>query len=693
MQPDNPLHILQESVSKLQGIGPQLEKLFERLCGAKLIDVLFHLPSGFVDRRAMPPIATAMVGEIATFVVTVDRHKAPPRGRRGIPYRITVHDDSGSMDLVFFSARGDYLSRVYPLGAKRAISGRVEMYSNKKQMTHPDYCVGVAQLEEIRKLEPTYGLTAGLTQNRMHSTILQGLKYLPEMPEWISSELLSQKQWGTWATCMKQVHTPDTALDLSPLSPARERLAYDELLSYQYALAIHRMQRRDAPGRILQGNGKLKEQALKNLPYQLTGDQERAIHDITAELATTHKMHRLLQGDVGSGKTIVAFFAMLHAIEAGTQAALMAPTEILAQQHFETLKVFGEQLGLTVLLLTGSVKGKARKETLQAIEDGSADIIIGTHALFQEAVHFKDLGFAVIDEQHRFGVQQRLMLSQKGEGCDTLLMSATPIPRTLLLAYYGDLDVSRLLEKPAGRLPITTKAMPEDRLGDLIDAMKRVLEKGDKVYWICPLIEESEESDMAAAEARFKTLQRIFGSKVALVHGQMKPEEKDAAMNQFASPAGGILVATTVVEVGVDVKDATAIIIEHAERFGLSQLHQLRGRVGRSSKASSCVLLYYPQVSPVAQERLRVMRETNDGFVIAEKDFELRGGGEVLGTRQSGAQFFRLAHMEVHQHLLPLAHKESRALLEQDPKLTTPRGQAVRLLMQLFDKDRTELSG
>lgn len=670
----------------LPGIGPRLEKLLERIAGPKVVDLLWHLPTGLIDRRSRPKIAEARDGEIATMEVTVGLH-VPPRTKR-LPYRIHVSDETGEMQLVFFNARQDYLMRILPEGAHRIISGRIELYQGAPQMTHPDHIVGPDELAEMPLLEPIYPLTAGLPLKAVRKATRGALTLPPDLPEWQDGAWMRENRWQGWRASLIAAHEPQSAADLAPDAPARARLAYDELLANQLALGLVRLRMKKRPGRPVMGDGRLRRKVEAALPFALTGAQIRALAEIDADMKASHRMLRLLQGDVGSGKTVVALLAMLNAVEAGFQAALMAPTEILTRQHFATLQPLCEVAGVRLALLTGREKGKQREDVLSATANGEVDMLIGTHALFQKDVAFQALALAVVDEQHRFGVHQRLMLAEKGgAGTDVLVMTATPIPRTLTLTAYGDMDVSKLDEKPPGRKPVDTRAIPLDRLHQVVSGLGRALSTGAQVYWVCPLVEESDEVDAAAAEDRYRHLQEMFGDRVGLVHGRMKPADKDAVMARFAAGEITILVATTVIEVGVNVPSATIMVIEHAERFGLAQLHQLRGRVGRGADKSSCLLLYQTPLGETAEARIKIMRETEDGFRIAEEDLRLRGAGELLGTRQSGLPTFRIANIEAQKELLAAAHDDARLIMERDPELETERGKALRILLYLFERD------
>jgi ATP-dependent DNA helicase RecG len=577
-----------------------------------------------------------------------------------------------------------------PLGSTRMISGRIDSFNDQLQMSHPDHIAAVENeqgAETILPVEPVYRLTAGLTLRTVRKAVEAALARTPTLPEWQDEAWLAQRRWPGWRAALDALHHPQAAEDTDITHVARQRLAYDELLADQLALALIRQRNRSQGGRMLTGDNRLRDAVLAALPFQPTGAQTQAMAEIAADMAADRRMLRLLQGDVGSGKTLVALIAMLTAVEAGCQAALMAPTEILARQHAATLKRLLAPAGIEPVLLTGRDKGRAREALLARIAEGDARIVIGTHALYQDDIVFHDLAMAVIDEQHRFGVEQRMKLSAKGRGVDILVMTATPIPRSLMLAGYGDLDVSYLREKPAGRQPVVTSLISIERLDDVVAAVTRALASGTKIYWVCPLIEESETVDLAAVEERHAMLAGLFGSRAALLHGRMKPAERDRVMGEFAQGSIDLLIATTVIEVGVDVPQATVMIIEHAERFGLAKLHQLRGRIGRGKDASSCLLLYAGPLGETATARLKIMRETEDGFRIAEEDLRLRGAGEMLGTKQSGLPEYRLADLASHADLLAVAHDEARLILHRDPELAQPRGTALRTLLYLFERD------
>ncbi|GLK71599.1 ATP-dependent DNA helicase RecG [Ancylobacter dichloromethanicus] len=673
------------SITGLPGIGPKLARPFNRLLGreegARLLDLLLHLPSSTIDRRARPTLAEIVPDTVVTVEIHVDRHVAPPRGSRA-PYRVYGHDATGDLTLAFFKAERSWMERLLPIGETRWVSGTVTLYDGMAQMVHPDRVVDAAGLAKLPPIEPLYPLVEGLAHGHVRRAVEAALAQTGELPEWQASP-----PGIGFHEALRKVHQPHDTLDASPLGPAWQRLAYDELLAGQLALALLRARTVKQAGRPSLGTGAVSEEIVAALPFSLTGSQVEALRAIRADLGSQDRMLRLLQGDVGSGKTVVALLAAATVIEAGRQAALMAPTEILARQHMKTIAPLAEKAGLAVALLTGREKGRARAELLARLASGEIDLVIGTHALFQEGVDFRDLALAIVDEQHRFGVHQRLALAAKGEAVDVLVMTATPIPRTLVLTYFGDMDSSELREKPAGRKPIDTRAIPSDRIDEIVARLGRALVEGRRAYWICPLVEESENSDLAAAEARFADLRAHFGPLVGLVHGKMKGAEKDAAMAAFAAGETRLLVATTVVEVGVDVPEASIIVIEHAERFGLAQLHQLRGRVGRGDAASTCLLLYRRPLGEVARQRLEALRSSEDGFFLAEQDLKLRGEGDVLGTRQSGFPGFKLARLDVHGDLLLRARAEALETVKNDSDLVSPRGALLRLLLHIFERD------
>jgi ATP-dependent DNA helicase RecG len=679
------------TAESLPGLGPKTAALYQRLLGTegppRVADLLFHLPSGTIDRRERPLLRDVHPGMRVTVEVVIDQHRPAPPGRRGAPHRVHAHDETGDITLVHFRGEKPWIEKLYPVGEVRYVSGVAEFYDGHLQIVHPDRVVDAQGLAKLPPVEPLYPMTEGLTGGRLRAAIAAGLSRVKPLPEWQDAAFLARSGFPSFLTALRLLHNPETPAAVDPASPAWQRLAYDELLANQLALAVVRGRMRVAPGRRSTGDGRIAARVIAALPFSLTASQARATVDIRADMAGENRMLRLLQGDVGSGKTVVALLAMVNAVEAGRQAALMAPTEILARQHLKTIAPLAQAAGLRVALLTGREKGRERALLLEALATRQLDLLVGTHAIFQDDVIFADLALAVVDEQHRFGVHQRLALARKGEAADLLIMTATPIPRTLVLSFFGDMDVSRLTEKPAGRQPIDTRLVGLDRLEEVVERVGAAIAQGKRVYWVCPLVSESEDTDLAAADARFADLAQHFGDKVALVHGQMKGAAKDAAMARFASGEAQVLVATTVIEVGVDVPEASIMVIEHAERFGLAQLHQLRGRVGRGAERSTCLLLYKGPLGETARARLQTMRDTDDGFVIAETDLKLRGEGDVLGTRQSGMPGARLVRYDLHGGLLEAARDDARLILSRDPGLTSERAQALRLLLHLFRRD------
>jgi len=670
----------------LEGVGEKTARAFEGLGVQRPKDLLYLLPHSGVDRARKASVRDVVAPCTVTVEVEVGAH-FPPR-TKGKPYRVMVRDAALEFMLIFFHARGDYLTKLLPTGQRRLISGKLELFDGIAQMVHPDHVLRPEEAGELPSFEPVYPLTAGVTQKLVAKAVAGALARAPELGEWIDGPLLVREGWPGWRAALLAAHGPQGAADLAPTHPARQRLAYDELLAHQLTLALARATLRRQKGLPTVGTGVLQAQVLASLPYAPTGAQTRALREIAQDMELPLRMNRLLQGDVGAGKTLVAFMALLIAVEAGGQGALMAPTEILARQHHEGLAPLAAAAGVRLELLTGRDKGADRAAKLRDLAEGRTGILVGTHAVFQKDVSFHDLRLAIVDEQHRFGVAQRMELGAKGVATDTLVMTATPIPRSLALASYGDMDVSVLDEKPPGRKPIRTALVSTARMDEVVAHLAQAVAEGRQAYWVCPLVEDSEVLDYASAEARFQHLRAALGDVVGMVHGQMPPADKDAAMARFVSGVTKVLVATTVIEVGVNVPNASIMVIERAESFGLAQLHQLRGRVGRGAAASTCLLMYQAPLSEGGERRLKVLRDTEDGFRIAEEDLAMRGAGDLIGTAQSGLPRFRVADLERQGALMAIAQTDARRLLADDPDLSTPRGKAARMLLWLLDQDR-----
>ena len=690
MSRPEPLFPLFASLETLDGVGPKTATAFAALTVERPKDLLFLLPHSGIDRARRNSVRDVVPPTTITVEVTVGGH-FPPRSK-GKPYRIMVRDAALEFQLVFFHARADYLTKLLPTGQKRLVSGRVEIFDGIAQMVHPDHVLRPEEAGELPLFEPVYPLVAGITQKIAQRAAASAIARAPDLGEWIDGPLKAREGWPGWLEAVQTAHAPASNADIAQTAPARQRLAYDELFAHQLTLSLARASLRRGKGVQSRGTGTLQTRVLQSLPYAPTAAQTRAISEISADLAAPLRMNRLLQGDVGSGKTLVAFQALLIVVEAGGQGVMMAPTEILARQHHESLGPLAASAGVTLVLLTGRDKGAERHAKLAALASGQTQILVGTHAVFQKDVIFHDLRLAVVDEQHRFGVAQRMELGAKGDAADVLVMTATPIPRSLALATHGDMDVSVLDEKPSGRLPIKTALISTARIDEVVAHLRGAVAEGRQCYWVCPLVEDSEVLDYASAEARFQHLRAALGEGIAgLVHGQMPPAEKDAAMARFVAGETKVLVATTVIEVGVNVPNATIMVIERAETFGLSQLHQLRGRVGRGAAQSTCLMLYQAPLAEAGSRRLSVLRDTEDGFRIAEEDLAMRGAGDLIGTAQSGLPRFRVADLERQGALMAIAQTDARKLLVDDPDLTSPRGRAARMLLWLLDQDRAIL--
>ena len=687
MSRPEPLFPLFADLETLDGVGAKAAKALVGLGVERPKDLLFLLPHSVVNRTRVGSARDVVPPATLTVEVTVGSH-FPPRSK-GKPYRVMVRDPQIEFQLVFFHARGDYLKDLLPTGQRRLISGKLEIFDGVAQMVHPDHVLRVEEAGALPAHEPVYPLTAGVTQKVLMKAVASALARAPDLAEWIDGPLKAREGWPDWKAAVAAAHAPASAADLAPTSPARARLAYDELFAHQLTLSLARAAVRRGKGQSSRGTGAIQARVLASLPYAPTSAQTRAVAEIAADMAAPLRMNRLLQGDVGSGKTLVAFLALLIAVEAGGQGVMMAPTEILARQHYDGLEPLAAAAGVRLALLTGRDKGGERAAKLAALAAGEIAVLVGTHAVFQKDVVFHDLRLAVVDEQHRFGVAQRMELGAKGVAADVLVMTATPIPRSLALATYGDMDVSVLDEKPPGRKPVRTALVDAARIDEVVAHLARAVAEGRQAYWVCPLVEDSEVLDYASAEARFQHLRAALGEGVVgLVHGQMPPAEKDAAMAAFVAGQTRVLVATTVIEVGVNVPNASIMVVERAEIFGLAQLHQLRGRVGRGAAESTCLLMYQAPLSDGGARRLTVLRETEDGFRIAEEDLAMRGAGDLIGTAQSGLPQFRVADLERQAALMAVAQTDARRLLAEDPGLQSPRGQAARMLLWLLDQDK-----
>ncbi|MEM6761418.1 MAG: ATP-dependent DNA helicase RecG [Pseudomonadota bacterium] len=687
---------LTRPVNRLPGVGPARAERLAHLLGresaaeTRVFDLLSHLPTGLIDRRALTAVADAPERAVMTTTVKITRHEAPRR--RGGPARIYGEDHTGTLVILYFRGTEAWRLGAFPLGAWVRVSGQVELWEGRPQMVHPDRTVVVdgpeAPLGEDFGLEPIYPLTQGLTSGILAGLIESAGETVPPLTEWLDGPFRERERFPAFQSALREVHAPETPADLSPQTPVRRRLAYDELLASQLALAVVRDRDRTKKGRAREWDPGAIDALEAALPFALTPSQRLAIAEMAGDLKSPHRMIRLIQGDVGAGKTMVAVFGAAMVAGDGGQTAIMAPTDIVARQHFETISALLEPQGLPVRLLTGRMSDAERAPVLDGLADGTVSVVVGTHALFQASVSFGDLALVVVDEQHRFGVHQRMALSEKGPTSDLLVMTATPIPRTLVLAQFGDMDVSRLTDKPAGRQPVETRAISLSQIEAVVERLGAAIARGEKAYWVCPLVEENAALDLEAATSRHRLLTERLGPVVGLVHGKTPTQERNRIMGAFRDGTLSVLTATTVVEVGVDVPDATIMVIEHAERFGLSQLHQLRGRVGRGSKPSHCLLLYKPPLGAVAKERLATMRATNDGFKIAEDDLRLRGEGELLGTRQSGTPTFRFADLAHHSDLLAAAADDARLIVTTDRHLKGPRGPALRTLLTLYERRR-----
>ena len=693
-RPDN-IFSLFASLNNLNGVGEKKLKLLEKKIGPYLINLLFYLPLGSIDRFKNTSLKTIQHNEIITCELEVLEVNIPPynyRKKVNVSKIITFglnNESNVRLDIIYFGQNTQYLKNIYQVGKKIIVSGKFESFNGLGQIVHPDYVFPIKDKYKIPKIENIYSLFEGVNQKFISKILKESLKKIPEIPEWLSQRTLKDYQFVDWKTSINKLHSPDDISNNQLDSIFRKRLALDELIANQLSMLMLKNKISKVKIKSSEINSKLVMDFYKIIPFQLTQNQEKVINEIKEDIITNSTMVRMLQGDVGSGKTIVALISMLHAISDGSQAVLLVPTEILAIQHYNSIKNLTKTMNLEINLLLGESRQvgskKNRLETIEKIKSGVSQIIIGTHALFSKKIEYRNLSLAVIDEQHRFGVKQRLEITEKGQNVDVLVMTATPIPRSLALTAYGDMNISSIKEKPIGRIPIKTYVMPHSKLEDVLLSIRRAISKGDLVYWVCPLIEESEGLDLVAVNERYEFLKNYFGNlQISLVHGKQNQDEREKSIEEFKIGKSKILVATTVIEVGVDIPDATIMVIECAERFGLAQIHQLRGRVGRSSKQSSCILLYKSQLTPVAHSRLKILKETDDGFEIAENDLILRGPGEILGSKQSGNIDFKFVDLHIHGDLISLARKEAEYLLETDTEF-----KKINVLLSIFENNES----
>ena len=673
------------SISTITGVGPKLENLFKRLVGNKLIDLLWHTPYNLISYNKYEDLDKAEINTLVTIKITINNHN-PSKFKRQ-PYKVNCTCNGTPIDIIYFNARHPVIKSILPLGEDRYVSGKLDYYKNSFQITHPSNIFKIEDIKGVKDNEPIYSLTAGLNQKIFYKNIQKILPKLPNLDEWIDKDIINKYSFLPWKESLIAIHNPKSNDDLLNSNINRRRLAFDELLSHQLAISIVRNHNKKFKGIKFNSSNYLLNEFINKLPFKLTTSQQKVWQEISKDLESSTQMLRLLQGDVGSGKTIIAILASLKAIESGYQSSILVPTSILAQQHFETATKLLKNFSINIITLTGKDKGSQKIKKLQEIENGKANLIIGTHALIQENVNFNSIGLVIIDEQHRFGVYQRMTFTHKGKKPSIIVMSATPIPRTLTLAAYGDMDESKITEKPIGRLPIITTSLTLSKTEILIQRLKKKLKNNEKTYWVCPLIQESEESDLKAANERYKSLIKEFNDKVLLIHGQLKEKEKETIMEKFKNEDYKILVSTTIIEVGIDIPEANIIIIEHAERFGLAQLHQLRGRVGRNNIQSNCILLHKDQIGNNAKKRITKMKETNDGFEIASEDLKIRGSGEILGVKQSGMPSFKIADLSYDDDLLEDTRNYVRKIIEINPKLKNKEGENLRNLLYLHEKD------
>ena len=678
------------SLENLKGIGSKTVLNLKKIGIYKPLDFLYSFPTNLKTRVFANTVSDLNVNKVVIIKIKIIKHNF--KYFKG-PLNIEVTDGLKKINLIFFNAKNDWIKKNFPIEQERIISGKLEKYKNQFQIIHPDYIEKIFDIDKIPVIEPIYSLTKGISQKVFLNSVNQILQLISEEIsncEWINKKRLKEMNWTDFKNSLKKIHNPKTNEDISLNSNYRLRLAYDELLSHQLSLVIARSFSKKNTKKRKKIGYKFSTLMKKRLPFSLTNSQEKCIAEIQSDLSRDERMYRLIQGDVGSGKTLVAFFSMLFVAENSGQAVLMVPTDILAKQHYNNFQEYTKDIEVNSVLLTGKMKTNEKKQVLEAIKLGQADIIIGTHSLFQKGVIFENLELVIIDEQHKFGVQQRHDLIQKGENLDILVMTATPIPRTLELANYGDMDISRILDKPMNRQKIDTSIISEKKIEILISRILEICKKGTQSYWVCPLIEEGDKSELVAIEQRFSSLNKMLpGIKIDILHGKMSEEQKNKIMTSFKNGNIQILLATTVIEVGIDVPNATIIVIEGAERFGLAQLHQLRGRVGRGKKQSNCILIYSKNIGRLGKERLEVLRKFDNGFDIAEEDLKMRGGGNPIGQQQSGIPKFRIANLDFDKELLSYANQDANEIIKNNKYLKGEHGKNLRVLLHLMNKDNS----
>jgi len=663
------------AVNNLKGVGPQLSKYLKKKKIEKIKDIVLNLPYSDTDRSKIYKLNELEIGKIQSIKVLVKKLNFPRI--RNLPNKIICEDETGKIEIVYFNSREGYLRKLFPLNEWVIISGKINYFNKKYQITNPDYVTTVDNQEYVVKNIPKYNLTKGINEKKYRFISEQVINNLPSVEDWLDVKFIKENNLINWNDGIKSLHTSKAAKN--SLSKSFRRLVFDELCANFFALSENRRRKKKKKiPKVFKSDSSKK--IIKNLPFNLTQSQIEVYNEINVDLLSDNRMFRIIQGDVGSGKTIVSLLSIINVIKSGYQCALMSPTEILAKQHYElSKKIFKNNIKIE--FLTGKTEYKFRKDILNNLKNGKIDLLIGTHALFQKKIDFKKLGLVIIDEQHKFGVRQRSDLAQKGgSNCDVLLMSATPIPRTMMMSLYGDMDISKINEKPAERKKIITLSKPEKKMNEIWPFIDKQINQDNQIFWVCPLIEESSFLDYTSAKKKFELISRKFPKKVGLIHGALEKEDKEHILNKFLKKEISILVSTTVIEVGIDFPNANLIIIENANKFGLAQLHQLRGRVGRGQKQGTCILLFKEGLTKNAIKRIKILKSSDDGFFIAEEDLKLRGFGDLIGYQQSGIKNFRFADPVIHEDLFKLA--ENYVINVRD----SINQKKYSFLLKLFDK-------